>query len=174
MTRTAKTLSLVLAVALLVGVGFTVAAGGGAGERLASCFGHGARHGCGHPALGAMIGELDLSAEQEEQLEAIHRAAAEHRENFAGAHAALHGALVAGFEQGLVDEAELRGIVDRSLEDLRGTAYAMTGAAANLVNSLDGSQRALLEEHLEALRASAEGGKDHGCWGHGDRHGHGN
>lgn len=177
MTRsTWQKLSISLAVLLLAGIGFTVAAGGPAGHRVASFFGHGGHHECGHPVLGGLLRQLDLSAEQEGRVDAMHEVMGSHREIFQEAHIALHETLVEAIEGGSLDEADLNVIVDHGIEELRRSVYTMTREISALVNSLDDGQRAILNEHIQAGKAAKESGHGHDAgvgYGHGAGVGHG-
>jgi len=177
--RTFQILAIALAVSLVALVSFTAgSAAGSAGEdsgeggkpfmqRLHSIGSQLHPHGGGHGHHGKeglwhhmseLVKQLELSQEQTERLEAIHRSLETHHGGKAdGSTAELHEQLVEQFEQGYIDADAVRGMIDQHLAEIRTMAYSVTDELLALVNSLDERQREIVLAHLQG---------DHGGHGH--------
>lgn len=163
-----------LALALLAAglVGLTVGASGGAAGSAVSSFlaAHvGGGHHCAHRAME----ELGLTAEQRQLFDAIH----EKLGSFSAGHAEEHPETLDWFldrvRQGDLTTAEIRGVVDRHLEEIRTLAYAIGDDVVAVVETLDDEQRELVAGHLEAMHSCHGGQGPGGFLGHFRGHSHG-
>ena len=107
-------------------------------------------HGSDHHRNGMarLIDELELSDDQLSHLERIHEAVDRFEHHPGGSMQELHELLISQFHAGAIDEAEVRGMIDQHLEQIRGTAYAVTGEMVTLINGLDTRQREILMQHI--------------------------
>ncbi len=179
--RTFQTLAIALAVSLVAFVSFSAGATGrsaggdsaGSGESFLQRLHtiglqlHGIGGGHGHHGGGGfrhhmdeLVNQLDLSQEQNERLEAIHRTLESHAGMPHESMAELHDQLVEQFEHGNIETDAVRQKIDQHLAEMRTVAYSVTDDLFALVNSLDAEQREIVLAHLQG---------DHG--GH-SGHGH--
>ena len=172
--RVFQALAIVLAVSLVALVSFTAgsAAGSTVGdsgesgesflERMHSIGlqfhhkgeGHG-RHGGGGfwHHMGELVNQLELSQEQTERLEAIHRTFESLGSKADGSMTELHDQLVEQFEQGYIEADAVRPMIDEHLAEIRTVAYSVTDDLFALVNSLDEKQREIVLAHLKGGHA---------------------
>jgi len=103
--------------------------------------------------MDGLVSQLDLSQEQTERLEAIHRTLESHGGKAEGSIAGLHDQLVEQFEQGHIESDAVRRMIDQHLAEIRSVAYSVTDDLLALVNSLDARQREIVLAHLQAGHA---------------------
>ncbi len=174
--------AIVLAVSLVAFVSFTAGATAGAtGESAAgdsgesgksflqhlhsigsqihgNAWSHGHRGGGGfRHHMDELVNQLDLSQEQTERLQAIHRTFESHGGKVDGSMAGLHDQLVEQFEQGHIEADAVRQMIDEQLAEIRSVAYSVTDELLALVNSLDAGQRELVLAHLQGDHAGHSG-----------------
>ena len=176
--RTLQVLAIVLAVSLVALVSFTAGAngrsdGGDSGESSESFLenlhsiglrlhqiggGHG-HHGAGGfwNHVDELVNQLNLSPEQNELLEAIHRTFESHGGMADGSMAGLHDQLVEQFKQGYIETDAIRPKIDQHLTEIRTVAYSVTDDLLALVNSLDSGQREIVLAHLQGDHAGHSG-----------------
>ena len=173
--RTFQALAIVLAVSLVAFAGFATGAANGSAsgdsggesgntgtsffERLHSIgrqlHQHGGVH--GHHGggegffrhVGELVKQLDLSPEQTERLEAIHRTLESRGVTPDGSMAELHDQLVEQFQQGYIEADAVERMIDQQLAEIRTIAYSVTDDLLALVNSLDAGQREIVLAHLQ-------------------------
>lgn len=160
--NTLRVLTVAALVTVAAAIGLTVVAADGApAERVAHWMGklHGHGGHCGHggpgghafQAVHGLIDDLDLSADQQARLEALHSTLmsgfdAVHQEG--GAHLE---ALIERIETGSLDRGEASLVMEQHIAALGEMLESATGEVVDLVNSLDADQRALLVAHLKAV-----------------------
>jgi Spy/CpxP family protein refolding chaperone len=150
----------------LVGFAFGASAGGFLGHG-SMPFGHG---GAGmHCLVNQLIDDLNLTEEQQQRLDNLHQALQSKHEEKMAVQGQHHQRLVDQISQGDIDSQEVRGEIDRHLEELKTVAYTVSDELVALINSLDEEQRATLMEHIE--KAHGEMAKLHGGCG-ASSHGH--
>ncbi len=110
--------------------------------------------------MGELVNQLDLSEEQTQRLDALHRSFESHRGMADGSMAELHDQLVEQFEQGDIEADPIRQMIDQHLEEIRTMAYSATDDLTALVNSLDEKQREIVLAHLQGDHAG-HGGRGH-------------
>ncbi len=98
--------------------------------------------------MGELVNQLDLSEEQTQRLDALHRSFESHRGMADGSMAELHDQLVEQFEQGDIEAEPIRQVIDQHLAEIRTMAYSATDDLIALVNSLDAEQREIVLAHL--------------------------
>ncbi len=164
--RTFQALAVVLAVSLVAFVSFTAgasgnSAGGGSGESDRSLLerlhsiglqmhgGHGHHGGGFWYHANELVNQLDLSPEQTERLEAIHRTFESFGGMAHGSMAEIHDQLVEQFEQGYIETDAVRQTIDEHLAEIRTVAYSVTDDLLALVNGLDAGQREIVLTHLQ-------------------------
>jgi Spy/CpxP family protein refolding chaperone len=159
---TLRTLTLIAAVVLIGMAGWTVLAtnenlepqaGDSRGGFLRHLHELGHRmHGSGHShdPMAGLIEELELTPDQQQRLENVHRIIDSYGAGRTGSMVELHERLVQQFQEGRIEPEEVRAVIDEHVEQLRGMAYSVTDELLTLVNELDESQRRVMLEHLQA------------------------
>lgn len=153
---------LALAGALGVTVGGSDGSGGGfighlnkLGHHL-----HGGDH--HHDQMTQLIEQLALTPDQHRHLEKVHEIIGNHGRGEPGPMVELHEQLMAQFQEGQIENEEIRRTIDDHVEQIRQMAYDVTDELVALVNGLDAAQRETLMAHLQGTQDSS----------HGDAHGH--
>ena len=163
--RTFQIAAIIGAVALVTMAGLTFIATAGGSEGPSSEFfrhihklGH-HLHGGGdhHDQMARMIEQLELTPEQYQRLENVHEIIGTDGSEEPGAMAELHDKLMAQVEQGQVENAEIRRLIDGHVEQIRERAYAVTDELIALVNGLDATQREKLLAHLRGAHQRGHG-----------------
>ncbi len=116
-------------------------------EMLARHFHSGGHH---HNPMSELIEQLQLTPEQAGRLEKIHALLENHGGRDPADMAALHDRLVAQLEAGRIEALEIRALIDEHVDQIRGTAYAVTDEMIALINGLNAEQREMLLRHLQA------------------------
>ena len=114
-------------------------------------------HGGGHDHGGGefghhveeLVSRLDLSPEQTERLESIHRTFESQRDESHRSLEELHGQLVEQFQQGHIESDAVKELIDQRVDEARIVAYSVTDDLFALVNSFDREQREIILEHLQ-------------------------
>jgi Spy/CpxP family protein refolding chaperone len=153
-----------LALAGIVGLTVTAGDGGGAGGgflRHLHEMAHHMHQGGHHNHMAEVVERLELTPDQLKHLENVHEIVGSFGDDGHASMADLHRQLVAQVERGGLDTAEVRGIVDGHVEQIRAMAYAVADEVIALVNGLDATQRETLLEHLREPLAKGDHG-DHG------------
>jgi Spy/CpxP family protein refolding chaperone len=156
-----KILISALVVSGLALVGFSVVAAGGEQLRahgMAFLGDHGGWE--GHHAMFHLVEDLNLDAEQQKHIDAVHEILMSQWEGRADARDMHLQELIERVEQGTADSTEARQMIDQHLEAIRDVAYRSSDEIVALVNSLDNEQRAKVVEHLQKLREKM--GEHHG------------
>ena len=97
---------------------------------------------------GEMVSRLDLSPEQTERLESIHRTFESQGVAVHRSIEELHSQLIEQFRQGEIETDAVRELIDRQLSELRIVAFSVTDDLFALLNSLDREQREIVLAHL--------------------------
>ena len=130
---------------------------------------HGGGHGHGGGHFGQMaelVDQLELTEDQARHFENIHSIVGSYGKSGHDSMNVLHTSLMEQFEQGYVDNAEIRKTIDEHVDQLRSMAYDATDELVALVNGLDERQRGIVLEHIEAAKRGGAG-REHG---HGHDH----
>ena len=173
--KTFQALAIVLTVSVVALVSFTAgasgsSAGGDSAENGVSFLtnlhslglslhpsggGHG-HHGGGKfwHRMDELVNQLDLSQEQNQHLEAIHRAFESDGGMAHGSMAELHDQLIQQFEQGTIETHAVREKIDQHLAEIRTVAYSITDHFVALLNSLDSEQREIVLAHVQGDHGS--------------------
>lgn len=101
-------------------------------------------HGHGSPGVDSIAEELRLDDGQREQLARVFATLDRGRKAHHARMLEIHEALLERFEQGRVEEAELRGWVDEHVDELRSTGYTVVKDLVELANGLNDEQQAAL------------------------------
>jgi Spy/CpxP family protein refolding chaperone len=151
---TLQIVAIVFFVALVGTVGMTVKAVNDSGSPgSAGGFSHHMHGGGHHPdPMAALIEELELNPDQQQQLDKIHEILRGYHGGEHNPMSRLHNELVSQFERGSLDALQIRQVVDEQVEQMREMAYLATDELVALVNGLDNRQREILLQHFEEAK----------------------
>jgi len=146
--------------------------GFGVGGFAGGAMGHGFGGPGMHLALSGLIDDLDLTENQQQQMDSVHEQLRARFEAKGDGRQDHHAWLVDQIRKGSVDPVEVRQSIDQHLEEARALAYQVADELVPLLNSLDETQRTTLLSFVDEIHETMEG---RGCGGpHGAmKHGHG-
>ncbi len=109
-----------------------------------------------------LVADLDLSEEQEAQLDGVLALLREHHEDHAAEREEHLGELLAALESGEIDDEAVHARIDAKLDEVRAGAHEIADAAIAFVRGLDADQRATLADRVETLHDRMQRWHDRG------------